>query len=145
MAFYKVRLQKAFTLRLVNLKIVLTLLPLQVCVRVRRPGRPGCVYLFESRRHAPATGLHDAVVAAHVLTHLPVLFPPLLSAGQQRRVTEERCNTVTGQSGSTGREGREERSVSSPASQQQDRRAEEEQRKTSRQQKVKAVVFTSLN
>lgn len=60
------------------------------------------VYLFEPRRHAPATGLHDAVVAAHVLAHLPVLLPPLLSAGQQRRVTEERRNTVTRQSGSTG-------------------------------------------
>lgn len=65
-------------------------------------------HLFEARRHAPAAGLHDAVVAPHVLADLPVLLPPLLSAGQQRRVAEERRNTVTGQSGSNGREEREE-------------------------------------
>lgn len=67
------------------------------------------MYLFETRRHAPATGLHDAVVAAHVLSDLPVLLPPLLPAGQQSRVTEERRNTVTGQSASDRREEREER------------------------------------
>lgn len=66
-----------------------------------------CVYLFETRRHAPATGLHDAVVAAHVLSDLPVLLPPLLPAGQESRVTEERRNTVTGQSASDRREERE--------------------------------------
>lgn len=63
-----------------------------------------CVYLFNARRHAPATGLHDAIIAAHVLTDLPVLFAPLLSAGQHRRVTEKRRNTITGQSGRSGRE-----------------------------------------
>lgn len=68
-----------------------------------------CVYLFEARRHAPATGLHDAIVATHVLSDLSVLLPPLLPAGQQSRVTEERRNTVTGQSGSDRREGGGER------------------------------------
>lgn len=57
-----------------------------------------CVHLFEARRHTPTTGLHDAIIAAHVLADLPVLFAPLLSAGQHCRVTEERRNTVTGQS-----------------------------------------------
>lgn len=66
------------------------------------------MYLFEAGRHAPAAGLHDAVVAAHVLADLPVLFAPLFSAGQHRRVTEKRRNTVTGQSGSSGREGGKE-------------------------------------
>ncbi len=83
-----------------------------------------CVYLFEARRQTPATGLHDAVIAAHVLADLPVLFAPLLSAGQQCRIAEERRNTVTGQSGSNGREGKrgreKERSVSSLASQQRE-------------------------
>ncbi len=83
-----------------------------------------CVYLFEAGWHTPATGLHDAIVTAHVLAYLSVLFTPLLSAGQQCRVTEERRNTVTGQSGSNGegrrKEGKKERSVSSLASQQQE-------------------------
>lgn len=84
-------------------------------------------YLFESRWHAPAAGLHDAVIAAHVLTNLSVLFTPLLSAGQQCRVTEERRNTVTGQSGS-GREGKRRRkqSVSSLASEQQETKRRDE-------------------
>lgn len=56
------------------------------------------MHLFEARRHTPTAGLHDAVIAAHVLADLPVLFAPLLSAGQHCRVTEERRNTVTGQS-----------------------------------------------
>lgn len=68
-------------------------------------------YLFEARRHAPAAGLHDAVIAAHVLADLPVLLTPLLSACQHCRVTEERRNTVTGQSGSNGRETREREKV----------------------------------
>lgn len=68
-----------------------------------------CEYLFKARRHTPATGLHDAVITAHVLADLSVLFTPLLSASQQCRVAEERRNTVTGQSGSNGRKGREKR------------------------------------
>lgn len=69
-----------------------------------RPPAPRTVYLFEARGHAPAAGLHDAVVPAHVLAHLPVLLAPLLPAGQHRRVAEERRNTVTGQS-AKGKEG----------------------------------------
>jgi len=85
-------------------------------------------YLFEARWHAPATGLHNAVIAAHVLPHLPVLFTALLSAGQQCRVTEERRNTVTGQSGSNGREGRKSEALAAwPAS---SRRQREEEMKT---------------
>lgn len=69
-----------------------------------------CVYLFEARWHTPATSLHDAVVTTHVLAHLPILFAPLLSAGQECRVTEERRNTVTGQSaGDGGKGGKRER------------------------------------
>lgn len=69
-----------------------------------------CAHLFEAGRHAPAAGLHDAVVAAHVLADLPVLLTPLLPAGHDRRVAEERRNTVTGQSadskgGGSGRVG----------------------------------------
>lgn len=56
------------------------------------------MYLFEAGRHAPAAGLHDAVVPAHVLADLPVLLAPLLPAGQHRRVAEERRNAITGQS-----------------------------------------------
>lgn len=81
-----------------------------------------CTHLFKAGRHAPAAGLHDAVVAAHVLADLPVLFAPLLSAGHNRRITEERRNTVTGQSADSegGGQGETERSVSSLASQQQE-------------------------
>lgn len=101
-------------------------------------------YLFESRWHAPAAGLHDAVITAHVLTNLPVLFTALLSAGQHRRVTEERRNTVTGQSGRSGRQGREEkkrkkRSVSSLASQQQ----ETKRREMKKRRQVKASAITT--
>lgn len=101
-------------------------------------------HLFEARRHAPATGLHDAIIAAHVLADLPVLFTPLLSAGQHCRVTEERRNTVTGQSANSGegRRGREkERSVSSLASQQQEmKRWKDEERK---ENKAGAVVIST--
>lgn len=92
------------------------------------PAAPPSVYLLEARRHAPAAGLHDPVVPAHVLADLPVLLPPLLPAGQHRRVAEERRNTVTGQSAKKGGQrgevgvgvvvGGRERSVSSLASQQ---------------------------
>lgn len=69
-------------------------------------------HLLEARRHAPAAGLHDPIVAAHVLADLPVLLTPLLSAGQHCRVTEERRNTVTGQSANKrrGAEGKREKS-----------------------------------
>lgn len=83
-------------------------------------------YLFESGWDTPATGLHGAVLAAHVLTHLPVLLSTLLSACTERRIAEERCNTVTGHS--TGRRERErERGAVSerarePASQQRPKR-----------------------
>lgn len=55
-------------------------------------------YLFQSGRDTPATGLHGAVLPAHVLAHLPVLLSTLLSASTERRIAEERRNTVTGQS-----------------------------------------------
>lgn len=80
-----------------------------------------CVYLFKARRHTPAAGLHDAVIAAHVFADLSVLFTALLSAGQERRVTKERRNTITGQSGSSGREERERESEALAAGQQQER------------------------
>lgn len=78
-------------------------------------------HLFEAGRHAPAAGLHDAVVAAHVLAHLPVLLAPLLPASHDGRVAEERRDTVTGQSAGRGQEEEEEeegetkRSVSGPS------------------------------
>ena len=81
-------------------------------------------YLFEAGGDAPATGLHNAVVPPHVLPDLPVLLPALLAACRQRRVAEERRNTVTGQPagerGGRAREekgGREKPSISSLASQ----------------------------
>lgn len=103
---------------------------------------PVCVFhLLEARWHAPAAGLHDAVVTAHVLSHLPVLLTPLLSARHQRRVTEERRNTVTGQSGSNGVRGRKRgerrRSVSSLASQQR----ESEKKKRWRKEAEAKLLF----
>ena len=89
------------------------------------------MYLFEARRHAPATGLHDAVVAAHVLADLPVLFAPLLSAGHHRRVTEERCNTVTGQSADSGEGGQAGRGRGRGREREREREKERE-RKTGR-------------
>lgn len=62
-----------------------------------------CAHLFEAGRHAPAAGLHDAVVTAHVLADLPVLLAPLLPAGHDRRVAEERRDTVTGQTADSKR------------------------------------------
>lgn len=70
----------------------------------RTPPAPVAAYLLEAGGHAPAAGLHDAVVPPHVLAHLPVLLAPLLPAGQHHRVAEERRNTVTGQS-AKGKEG----------------------------------------
>lgn len=59
-------------------------------------------YLFEAWWYAPAAGLHNAVIAAHVLSDLPVLFPALLTTSRQRRVAKERRNTITGQSRTEG-------------------------------------------
>lgn len=104
------------------------------------------MYLFKARRHAPAAGLHDAVVAAHVLADLPVLLSSLLSAGQHRRVTEKRRNTVTGQSGSSRREeGREERKSEAlapwPGSSETQR--EEQMKRKRRIREAAAVEFES--
>lgn len=73
--------------------------------RSRVRGQDRSRYLFQAGRDTPATGLHGAVLAAHVLPHLPVLLSTLLSASTERRVAEERRNTVTGKS--TGRRERE--------------------------------------
>lgn len=78
--------------------------------RTASPVRPlvlwhTCTHLFEAGRHAPAAGLHDAVVPAHVLADLPVLLAPLLPASHDGRVAEERRDTVTGQSAVEEREG----------------------------------------
>lgn len=87
------------------------------------------MHLFEAGRYAPAAGLHDAVVAAHVLADLPVLLAPLLPAGQDRRVAEERRDTVTGQSadskgGGGGEGGRERQSEALAAQASQQREAQ---------------------
>lgn len=55
-------------------------------------------YLFEAGRYAPAAGLHEAIVPAHVLSYLPVLFTSLFSTSREHRFAKKRCNTVTGQS-----------------------------------------------
>lgn len=84
-------------------------------------------YLFKAGWHAPATGLHEAIVSAHVLTDLPVLLTPLLPADRECRVAKERRNTITGQSTEQkdrereeteggGRTVRKRASVSQPAS-----------------------------
>ncbi len=73
--------------------------------RSRVRGQDRSRYLFQTGRDTPATGLHGTVLAAHVLAHLPVLLSTLLSASTERRIAEERRNTVTGQS--TGRRERE--------------------------------------
>lgn len=101
------------------------------------------VYLFKARRHAPAAGLHDAVVAAHVLADLPVLFAPLLSAGQHRRVTEKRRNTVTGQSGSGGGEGERESEALAPWPASSETQREEEMKRKRRIREAAAVEFES--
>lgn len=81
-------------------------------------------YLFKAGWHTPATGLHEAIVPAHVLTDLPVLFTALLPTDRKRRVAKERCNTITGQSmeqkdrereRQKGRTVRKRASVSQPA------------------------------
>lgn len=78
-------------------------------VRGQRKSR----YLFESGWDTPAAGLHGAVFPAHVLSHLPVLLTALLSASTERRIAEERRNTVTGHS--TGRRERERKGLSERA------------------------------
>ncbi len=66
--------------------------------RSRVKGQDRSRYLFQTGRDTPATGLHGAVLPAHVLAHLPVLLSTLLSASTERRIAEERRNTITGQS-----------------------------------------------
>lgn len=54
------------------------------CEKKGKSSMVKCCYLFKARWHTPATGLHEAIVLAHVLTDLAVLLTPLLPTDRER-------------------------------------------------------------